>query len=537
MLVVAAMAGPLAVAASPASAHAEVEHTTPVADSVVLSSPPQIVLTFDEGVFPARDAIHLYDAGLRSVRVGPTFHPRGVGKLVAASVLDRLGAGSYTVVWRVTSDDGHVEAGHFVFSVGHRTVIGGAAPGTRHNSTTSVLSAVARGLGYVGLVLGPGALVVMAWLWPVGFARRRIRLMLYGGGALVVVAAALAVWVQGAAAAGVSVGHAFNLTDLRLGMAGHFGRAVAGRAVALVGLSWVVVTGWRSRGRVSPAAVSVVSLALAATWPYAGHAAVGDLVALAFIADWVHVAAMATWLGGLAMLLVGPLRRVSDSDAATESFPVLAAFSEWALNAVTLIVATGLFAAWRNVRNLGALPATHYGRLLLWKTGVVVLVVVIARFSRRHAEGLDRRGDAPLPVLKRTVFAEAGGAAAILAITAFLTGTAQAAQTYGPSFTRSAVHDGITVTVHVDRTHTGEAHLLVTTTRDGKAAPITAIAGSLSEANPPVGPLAIAFRADGPGREAGTLTFPAAGEWSLRLDVETSTAQQVSVTTTIQVRG
>jgi copper transport protein len=285
---------------------------------------------------------------------------------------------------------------------------------------------------------------------------------------------------------------------------------------------------------VAAGSISLVALGLAAMWPYAGHASAGDLVPLAFVADWVHVAAMATWLGGLTVLLIGPLR----NDApATDTFRMLAGFSEWALNAVTLIVATGLFAAWRNVRVFGALTATHYGRLLLWKTGIVVLVVVIARLSRRHAEGLDRRGGAPLPVLRRTVLAEASGAVAVLAITAFLTGSAQASQTYGPAFTRAATHDGITVTVHVDRTHVGVAHLLVSTDRGGAVQPMTSVTGSLAELDPRLGPFPITLRIIGRGRALGTFAFPEAGVWSLTLDVETTSHMPISVATTVRVRG
>lgn len=538
LVVIAPMVLAMTVAvALPASAHAELERTSPAPDSVLKASPRLISLTFDEGVFPARDAIHLYDDRLTAVHIGSTFHPGGVGKVAAATVPPSLRVGTYTVVWRVTSDDGHVVAGQFAFSVGHVTEVRGAAPGTRHDAATSVLAAIARGLGYAGLVTGPGALVIMAWLWPAGLARRRMRKLLYAGGGLLILGAALAVVVQGAAATGVSVGDAFNGADLRLGMAGHFGRAMAGRLVLSAGLLWLAVAGVHRRGRVPAMWVSVAALALAAMWPYAGHAAAGDLVPLAFAADWVHVAATATWLGGLVVLLVGPLRLARDADAVPEAFVMLAGFSEWALNAVTLLVTTGLFAAWRNVREAGALPATHYGRLLLWKSGVVVAVLVVARVSRRHAEGLDRRGDAPLPALRRAVLAETGGAVVVLGITAFLTGSALAAQTYAPALTRSATDDGTTVTVHVDRTGVGAAHLVVSTTRADRAQPISNVEGTLSEVDPPVGPIPVAFRADGSGREIATVTFPDAGEWSLSLEVETSSAQRIAVATTIRVRG
>lgn len=537
-LLIPAIAGLLLGVAAPASAHAELVRTSPPAESVLPSSPSQIALTFDEGVFPAKDAIRLYDDRLNAVGVGSSFHPNGIGKVVAARVLGTLGAGTYTVTWRVTSDDGHVVSGSFEFSVGHRTTVTGSPPGTRHNSATSVLAAVARGVGYLGLVTGPGALVVTAWLWPAGFGHRRIRLLVYGGGALLVAATAFGVLVQGAAASGDSIRHAFTRTDLQLGMAERFGRAAGARLVLLVAMAWLALAGYRSRRRVPALPMTLVGMLLAATWPYAGHASVGDLVPLAFVADWVHVAAMATWLGGLAMLLLGPLRRIRRDEAAADAVPVLAAFSEWAVNAVTLLVATGVFAAWRNVRSFGALTSTHYGTLLLWKTGFVVVILAVARVSRQHAEGHGRarRVGAPPAVLRRTVLGEAGAAAVVLAITAFLTGTAQASQTYAPSFTRSGGQNGVIVTVHVDHTKVGLAHLVVTTTRGGKPQAITDIEGSLSEVDPPVGPLSLEFSAAGVGREVATVTFPDAGQWSLSLQVQTSPSNRLAVAATVQVR-
>jgi copper transport protein len=474
---------------------------------------------------------------LSAVSLGSTAHPGGRGKVTAAAVPSTLRAGTYTVTWRVTSADTHVVAGSFTFSVGHASKVSGAPPANGRDPATGHLAAIARALGYAGLVAGPGALVVLAWLWPVGLDRRRIRRLVVGGGAVLAVATVAAAVVQGAAAAGVPVAHAFTDSSLRLGMGGRFGRAVGARIVLLAALAWMTVVG-RMRGRLPAVQISVVAAVLAATWPYAGHAGTGDLAPLAFSADWVHTAAMATWLGGLAVLLVGVLRASGPMESESDPKPaaVTAAFSEWALNAVTLIVATGLFAAWRNVRDLGALTATHYGRLLLWKTGVVAAVLIVARVSRRHAQRVDQSGSLSSPMLRRTAGVEAFGAAVVLAITGFLTGNAPASQTYAPAFSRSATQYGITVMVHVDRTAVGTAQLSVTTLRAGHAQRTTHISGSLSEADPPIGPLPIDFRPTGLGHEAATLTFPNSGEWALSLDVQTSALNEIAVSTTIRVR-
>lgn len=519
--------------AAPASAHAVLEQSTPAADTVLEASPDRLSLTFDESVLAAGDALHLYDDRLAPVAIGTTTHPGGRGSVIAAAVPTRLHTGTYTVTWRVTSADTHVVSGSFAFSVGHRTPVRGVPSGERVDPTTSHLAAIARAIGYAGLVAGPGALMVLAWLWPAGLARRRIRRTLITGGAVLVVATAAGVVIQGASAAGVGLGHAFTGADLRLGMAGRYGRAAAARFVLLVVIMWVAVASHRRRGRVDPLEVSVATAALAATWPYAGHEGTGNLAPVAFVADWVHVLAMATWLGGLLVVLIA-LSRGADADEPPDG--VVTAFSEWALAAVTLLVATGVFAAWRNVRAWGALTATHYGRLLLWKSGVVVAVVAAAYLSRRVVASRQRR-DASTGYLRATVSAEAAGAVAVLVVTSFLTGTAQASESYAPAFTRSASDGGVTVTVHVDRTGVGTAHLDVSATRAGRVQPISHIDGTLTETDPPVGPLSIRFRPAGTGKEASTVTFPDQGEWTVSLDVQTSAIEEIAVTTSIRVRG
>jgi copper transport protein len=525
----------LVTCAAPASAHAALEHSSPAAGSVVSHSPRELTLSFGEGVIASSQAVRLYDDRLNPVSIGVIRHLQGRGNLIAADVPTTLRPGTYTVTWRVTSADTHVVSGSFTFSVGHPTQVSGVPPASGRDTTTTRVAAIARALGYAGLVAGPGALVVVAWLWPAGLARRRIQYLVAGGGVVLLVATIASVVAQGADASGVSLGDAFTGSSLRQGMEGRFGRAVGARTVLLVAIAELAVLGVR-RGRLSAPRISLAVAALTATWPYAGHSGTGSLAPLAFAADWVHIAAMATWLGGLAMLLAGPLRSTGRAAPAAQAFTVTAAFSEWALNAVTLLVATGLFSAWRNVRDLGALTATHYGRLLLWKSGVVVTLLVIARVSRRQAERLDRTAGAPLPLLRRAVGVEAFGAAVVLGITGFLTGTPPASQTYAPAFTRSATSDGVTVTVHVDRTGVGTSQLEVSATRGGRAQRIAEIEGSLTETDPPIGPLAITFTDAGVGREVATVNFATPGDWSLALRVQTSPITAIAVTPTVHVR-
>jgi copper transport protein len=517
---------------APASAHAYLERTAPAATSILKASPAAVTLTFDESVIAAKDALQLYDDHLQRVELGPTGHPGGRGSEIQATVPSPLPKGTYTVTWRVTSADTHVVSGGFTFSVRKATPVTGTPASAKPDDGTTTAADVVRGLGYLALILGPGTIVVLLWLWPAGFADRRVRRLALGGCLLLAVVTLVGVYVQGAQASGRSLTGAMSSSSLRLGFDGRYGRASIERLVLLFLLLQTIVLGHYVPDRRRRAVlVSLVAALLAATWPFAGHAAEGSLVPLSFVADWVHVAAMATWLGGLVVLLGVVLRE----PAGEQTGALVADFSEWALAAVSLIVATGLFAAWRNVRSWGALPATGYGQLLIVKSAAVVLIVGIAWLSRRHVQRL--AGEGNLGRLRATVYAEAGVAVVVLSVTSVLTATPLAHDVYAPAITRTATEGGVTVTVHVERPRVGSTTLVVSTTQlSGAPQRITHIDGSLTEADPPIGPLPIRFREVATGREVATVAFSDEGDWQLQLDVRTSAINEIAVTTTIPIR-
>ncbi|NED81348.1 hypothetical protein G3I76_14795, partial [Streptomyces sp. SID11233] len=104
--------------------------------------------------------------------------------------------------------------------------------------------------------------------------------------------------------------------------------------------------------------------------------------------DILHLLAVAAWLGGLTALLVALYR-----DPAIESTAV-DRFSRLAFTSVVVLVGTGIYQTWRQVGTWSALTGTSYGQLLLVKVGLVVLLVVVAFFSRRWTSRLTAGGAA-----------------------------------------------------------------------------------------------------------------------------------------------
>jgi methionine-rich copper-binding protein CopC len=102
--------------ASPVFAHAFLERASPPVGGEVAVSPPQIALTFTEGVEPSFSTIEIHDSQGTLV---VTDKPRTVSDDSRKLVVDvpMLHTGKYTVIWHVTSVDTHKTEGRFQFTV------------------------------------------------------------------------------------------------------------------------------------------------------------------------------------------------------------------------------------------------------------------------------------------------------------------------------------------------------------------------------------------------------------------------------------
>ena len=97
----------------------------------------------------------------------------------------------------------------------------------------------------------------------------------------------------------------------------------------------------------------------------AGHAAAGDLAGLQVVAQWLHILAVGSWVGGLAALLLSVRGSVAD-----EKSIAVRRFSRWAGFALAAIAATGLLRAIQEVGTLDALVSSDFGRLVIAKTAL-----------------------------------------------------------------------------------------------------------------------------------------------------------------------
>lgn len=396
--------------ASPAAAHAVLVSSSPADGAIVKHAPARVTATFDEPVGVSSDSLRVFSPGGARVDTGGTVHGSKPSQITIG--LDTgLGRGTYTVSWHVISADSHPVQGAFTFSIGapSSTVVTQASLQPPAGHVVGFIFGVVRWLAFCCFAMLSGAVTFLILCWPAGAARPAVLRLTMGAWAGLAASVLAAVLLQGVYGAGQGIGHLFWPGVLHATLHSRYGQAIAVRLLlVIVALFMFTITlaslpGKSGRERTTAAVLwGLLTAALAATWSVAGHAGTGSQVALAVPADIVHLVAMATWLGGLIMLVTIVLRRPRLSSpkapraavkreeramATADAAQAVIRFSPLALGCVVAIVVTGTYMAWRDVGTLGAFTATTYGRLLLLKIAGLCMLIGLGYLARRRIAG------------------------------------------------------------------------------------------------------------------------------------------------------
>ena len=118
---------------------------------------------------------------------------------------------------------------------------------------------------------------------------------------------------------------------------------------------------------------------------FTGHAAGTEgLRWISIPADIIHVLAAGSWVGGLFFVLIAERRERAQTGRGNALLAeVLPLFSQVALISGALLIGTGALASWLHVESLEALVSTRYGRILLTKIGLVVIVLILGAVNWR----------------------------------------------------------------------------------------------------------------------------------------------------------
>jgi len=407
-----------------AEAHANLVRSEPSAGALLDAAPKEIILEFSEELDPGFSRVQLYNSTNQVINAGPGVIDPAAPKIMGLA-LGQLPKDSYTALWRARSAaDGHVTEGSVPFGVGVAATATSLipAPGTPDPATEPPppLDAAARWLNLLVAALALGGLPFALLVWRPAFRAttkdegrrtkdrkqpttdnlgrsssvvrpqaaddaltRFIRRLTLIGGLLFLLTNALFLLSQAATAAGVPPAQALGAPVLAL-LGSRTGQLILARCVftlLIVALAWRLPPAGRG-----PAWPWWIALALAGggvlTFSLNSHgAAQPQGAALAIALDWLHIAAMIAWLGGLVPLLfaIRAARRMPEQ--ALPLAILIPRFTWLSAPCVALLTLTGVYSYLLHVNRLDLLAATTYGRALLIKLGLFGLLFLLGAIN------------------------------------------------------------------------------------------------------------------------------------------------------------
>lgn len=566
--------------APPASAHTVLVGSDPADGARLAQSPAAVTLRFNEQVGLQLGYLRVVDSAGRRVDSGPPTHPGGDGSSVSVALRQGLGDGSYLASFRVISADSHPVAGSIRYVVGDGPLdlgdgVSGSATVDRAVSTSL---AVSHWLSFAGVGITGGSWLVFT-LWPAGSYRRSIRRLVWAGWGLAALGAVTEYLLEGPYAAGSGLSTMADTGLLDASLHGHAGQLLSLRVLLLGVLGMVLASLFdgdpRRRPSGGPGAAATVGAAIVLTFAATGHTQSASPRWLWVLVDALHLSAMIVWLGGLVVLLTAALSRAgsrpavidgASSDgtgsdradlvgAETDQAQLAAGlpiFSRVAMVCIVMLAVTGTLQAWREVGALDAITSTQYGRLVLLKVALFVVVLGLGYLARRAVQrsvtvtapaAAPSAATAPsgvgLPAgLGRTLLCEVAIGALVLAATGVLIfqppgKVALAAERSKPRHATVEVSAATQASIEVTPGVHGNVRFAVRLSGGPRPTGVTATASLPSQQ---LGPIPVALQATGPGSYASTeVLLPAAGVWELSLTVQTSEFDSTAAVARVKV--
>ena len=508
---VAAIACLLSLSPSSASAHAILDSSTPSPSSVVADSPPEIRLDFNEDVEANFGDIRLFDSKQREVNIEKTVRSNSDISIVSAQ-LPVLDDGVYVAVWRVVSADGHPVNGAFPFEVGDTSsgnsneLLQKILLGLNKTSDLESPMALMRFIAFLGtmILLGAATLVRQGRYFP---ERSLVRLAQYSTIAIAIGSLGVLL-LQGPIVTGRSWGAVFDGAVLSDVVATRLGIAILLRLLLVVVWGGLLLFAASSSQRQWKSTAVVASVLLVATFSFSGHPSAAPNSLLFIPIDMAHFVSLSMWVGAIFALLA-----VSRAEHAQE---YVQRFSRIATFAMPVAVVTGVIQGLHLVGGVSAITKSDYGRLLIVKTILALIVVGLGTRARRRLHSVEPKS------VGRTIRLEALIVILVVACTALLVGKSPVvADSFDDlTFSASLVQANVVGDFSVLPTKVGAAEVhAIMSPPGGAMSPVVNVVVTFSLPSRDIPAIPVVMSSVGPNHWVGVVQFPYEGKWQMEIRV------------------
>ncbi|MCJ8012016.1 copper resistance CopC/CopD family protein [Paenibacillus sp. KQZ6P-2] len=467
-----------------ASAHAYIVKSMPGENEMLAQAPAKVVIDFNEPLQKAFHSIIVTDSSGKKVNLSESRIPEGESSALEADLQPDLPQGVYAVQWKAVSADGHPVEGTFSFQIGE----GGGSTG---NAAHSVVTApdwpgtdqvIIRWLIYTSLAFLAGIYFFQLYLLPVGAGSRlewsgRSTRLIWINIAVLAASFLLSLPLQTGIDAGVGWRGVWSDPSLLLKMLRitSFGEVWLVQLLLLVVVIALAAAAPRIKDQdqayITRTVTFLLLMSMLLAKSFTGHPAASESKALAITMDFLHLGAASLWLGCLlafAVLLPKEASLPADTENRKKGyFAVIRRFSLWGTGFVVLILISGIYASLQYVPTWYSLFHTSYGKVLLAKCALLLIMLLCAAWNMLRGRREQRS-------LGAGVWLELTAGVLALMLAAALTNMPTAMSSPGPVHMQQKLENQNLVTLDITPNTTGVNEFEVKV-QDSKGQPVKGI--------------------------------------------------------------
>jgi uncharacterized membrane protein len=252
----------------------------------------------------------------------------------------------------------------------------------------------------------------------------------------------------------------------------------------------------------------IASILLVATFSFSGHPSAAPNSLLFIPIDMAHFVSLSLWVGALFAVVA-----VSRTEHAQE---YVRRFSRLATFAMPVAVGTGVLQGLHLGGGVSAITKSDYGRLLIVKTILVLIVIALGARARRRLHSVETKS------VGKTIRLEALIVILVVACTALLVGKSPVvADSFDDlTFSASLVQANVVGDFSVLPTKVGAAEVhAIMSPPGGAMAPVVNVVVTFALPSRDIPAIPVVMSSVGPNHWVGVVQFPYKGKWQMEIRV------------------
>lgn len=378
-------------------AHSYVVESSPADKMTVTEVPETIKITFNAPIQTAFFSLEvLNDAGERV----DNDESEVKESTLQNSLPKELANGSYTINWKIVSNDGHTMEGTQSFTLdapipvkeeGPKEITKEEPESVVEKKETTVQKetvdetkteninsrqSINQFLLYIGFSLFAGVLLFHSILLPKNMAfnmNKRSKTLLWLGFLAMAISIIISLPIQV-----LSLTNEFSVSTTQQTLRETiFGTVWIIKAALLIILFLASIWATKQQNTSSLSVLSILLLGLMLAKSFIGHTMITDYKALAISMNFLHLASMAFWLGGLLALCMLLPTFINKTEQNELYWTTIQSFSRLATIFVSILLLSGVINTLQYLPSLNSLISTNYGLVLLAKIALVVIMILL----------------------------------------------------------------------------------------------------------------------------------------------------------------